>query len=75
MGVATATETPVAVAMFDVDHFNGESSQPSGTVTLSVGITSAPAGGGSTLVHAADIALYEVKTAGRNRVVNEAPLT
>ncbi len=75
MGVATATETPVAVAMFDVDHFNGESSQPSGTVALSVGIASAPAGDGSTLVHAADSALYEAKTAGRNSVVIEAPLT
>ena len=144
MGLASATETPVAVAMFDVDHFkafndsnghqagddvlravaeliasnlratdvvyryggeefvallpaatvedayevverirrivestpfDGESSQPSGTVTLSVGVAAAPSGDGSTLVHAADMALYEAKTTGRNRVVIEAPLT
>ena len=144
MGLASSTETPVAVAMFDVDHFktfndsnghqagddvlravaaliasnvratdvvyryggeefiallpaatvedayevvdrirrivestpfDGESSQPAGTVTLSVGVAAARTGDVSTLVHAADMALYGAKTAGRNRVVIEAPLT
>ena len=55
--------------------FDGESSQPAGTVTLSVGVAAARTGDGSTLVHAADMALYGAKTAGRNRVVIEAPLT
>lgn len=146
VGHAAATHTPVAVAMFDVDHFKnfndnnghqagdnvlrsvaelisanlrstdvvyryggeefvallpgattedaydvverirqivertvfqGASSQPYGTVTLSVGVSASievsahPDSDGATLVRAADIALSEAKTSGRNRVVVE----
>lgn len=49
--------------------FLGELSQPSGAVTLSVGVAGASTGTGRALVHAADMALYEAKTNGRNRVV------
>ncbi len=54
--------------------FDGEACQPGGTVTLSVGVAAAPDGDGSTLVRAADMALYEAKTSGRNRVVVETHL-
>lgn len=54
--------------------FEGESCQPGGTVTLSVGVAAAPTGDGSMLVRAADMALYEAKTTGRNRVVVETHL-
>lgn len=54
--------------------FDGESSQPGGTVTLSVGVAAAPTGDGSMLVRAADMALYQAKTTGRNRVVAETHL-
>lgn len=54
--------------------FDGEACQPGGTVTLSVGVAAAPDGDGSTLVRAADMALYEAKTTGRNRVVVETHL-
>ncbi len=54
--------------------FEGESCQPGGTVTLSVGVAAAPTGDGAMLVRAADMALYEAKTTGRNRVVVETHL-
>lgn len=53
--------------------FDGESSQPQGAVTLSIGVAAAPCGDGLTLVHTADMALYKAKTTGRNRVVLETP--
>ncbi len=50
--------------------FEGSESQPSGRVTISVGIASFPedAADGLSLVHQADQALYEAKQQGRNRV-------
>lgn len=55
--------------------FEGQSCQPGGTVTLSVGVAATPEGDGPSLVRAADMALYEAKTTGRNRVVIETQLT
>lgn len=54
--------------------FEGQACQPGGTVTLSVGVAAAPQGDGRSLVRAADMALYEAKTTGRNRVVAESSL-
>ncbi|MFT7476070.1 MAG: diguanylate cyclase (GGDEF)-like protein, partial [Verrucomicrobiales bacterium] len=56
-------------------EFEGEATQPSGCVTLSVGIAVAPLDESTNVVHAADMALHEAKMSGRNRVVIEASLT
>ncbi len=47
----------------------GEETQPGGTLTVSVGVSSLPAPGPAVMADRADQALYEAKQAGRNRVV------
>ena len=48
---------------------DGEETQPGGTLTVSVGVSSLPAPGPAVMAQRADQALYEAKQAGRNRVV------
>jgi diguanylate cyclase (GGDEF)-like protein len=65
-----------AVEALAIPH--GEN-QPSGTVTISVGIATGPSGLGEReidpvwLVETADAALYQAKAAGRNRCVAAPP--
>lgn len=51
-------------------HFEREESQPSGQVTVSVGLACYPndAGSKADLIQRADLALYEAKAKGKNRV-------
>ncbi len=47
----------------------GEDTQPGGCLTVSVGVSTAPAEGVDALADRADRALYEAKQGGRNRIV------
>lgn len=51
-------------------HFPGGENQPSGKVTISIGVAGFPAhaDNGDELINSADEALYEAKRGGRNRV-------
>jgi diguanylate cyclase (GGDEF)-like protein len=51
-------------------HFAGRETQPQGKITVSMGISVVPEDGSeaSTLLHHADVALYQAKNGGRNRV-------
>ena len=51
-------------------HFPGGENQPSGKVTISIGVAGFPthADSGDELINSADEALYEAKRGGRNRV-------
>ena len=51
-------------------HFPGGENQPSGKVTISIGVAAYPlhASNGDELINSADEALYEAKRGGRNRV-------
>jgi diguanylate cyclase (GGDEF)-like protein len=51
-------------------HFPGGENQPTGKVTISIGIAAFPAhsDNGDELINSADEALYEAKRGGRNRV-------
>ncbi|MBT0666272.1 sensor domain-containing diguanylate cyclase [Geobacter pelophilus] len=52
--------------------FPGEESLPLGRMTISIGVSSFPDNGScaSDLVSAADVALYQAKAAGRNRIIS-----
>ncbi len=52
--------------------FHGRESQPSGRVTLSIGVSTFPEDGSDceTLISRADQALYQAKENGRNRVIS-----
>ena len=71
----TAKEAAVAVAEklrreVEVYPFPGNSTQPGGRLTISVGVSGFPEDGDSPdlLLGAADVALYRAKQKGRNRV-------
>lgn len=49
--------------------FVGEHVQPTGRITMSIGVAEAPTGESATLLSAADIALESAKKSGRNMVV------
>ena len=69
MAMAVAEETRSRI---EATPFDGQESQPGGTLTVSVGVATFPenAGDHDDLVRAADEALYAAKRAGRNQVVN-----
>jgi diguanylate cyclase (GGDEF)-like protein len=73
-------DTPKVDAMFvaeriryGIEHefFNGEEGLPLGRLTISIGIATYPENGAtsSELVSSADMALYQAKADGRNRIV------
>ena len=55
----------------EAESFPGESHLPHGRLTISLGVATFPADGvtANELIHAADLALYQAKGAGRNRLV------
>ncbi len=55
----------------ETESFPGESHLPLGRLTISLGIASFPADGvtANELIHASDLALYQAKAMGRNRLV------
>lgn len=55
--------------------FDGEEVQPTGRVTMSVGIAEATSGQTDNLIAAADAALLFAKESGRNKVVIEADIS
>lgn len=57
------------------EDFPGESHLPLGRLTISLGVAAFPADGvtANKLIHAADLALYQAKRAGRNRLVLYEP--
>ncbi len=58
-------------------YFPNEEVQPSGKVTVSIGIATLPMDADSVtdLIHKADTALYKAKNQGRNRVVTYSEIT
>ena len=57
------------------ERFSGENDIPPRRITASLGVASFPEDGRSytELVHASDVALYQAKANGRNRIVAAAP--
>ncbi len=66
---ATEVAERIRVAV-ESEHFPGGENQPTGKVTISIGVASFPehAKSGDELINRADEALYEAKRGGRNRV-------
>jgi|GEM_PF-6239830 len=58
-----------------VEHsaFIGEEVQPTGRLTMSIGVAEAPTGESATLLSAAEVALMTAKKSGRNMVVAQDP--
>lgn len=72
-GVTTRRATEVAERIrkaVESEQFPGGENQPSGRVTISIGVATFPehAQSGDELINKADVALYEAKRGGRNRV-------
>ena len=72
-GVTVQRATEVAERVrkaVESEHFPGGENQPEGKVTISIGVASFPehADTGDELINKADVALYEAKRGGRNRV-------
>ncbi len=63
---------------YGIEHelFRGEEELPLGRLTVSIGIASFPDNGTTSadLILSADVALYQAKGEGRNRIVNSADL-
>jgi diguanylate cyclase (GGDEF)-like protein len=61
--------------LIENEIFPGETGLPQGKLTTSIGISSFPADGEKfeTLVNAADVALYQAKSNGRNRLATYEP--
>lgn len=63
---------------YAIEHelFAGEEGLPSSTLTISIGIATYPDNGacGADLISTADVALYQAKTGGRNRIVSSLDL-
>jgi len=56
-------------AAVELTHIPGEETQPGGTLTVSVGVSTLESGDADNLKTRADEALYEAKALGRNRAV------
>ena len=72
-GVTTDRALEVAERLrraVESEHFPGGENQPQGKVTISIGVATFPehADSGDELINKADLALYEAKRGGRNRV-------
>lgn len=72
-GVTTTRAAEVAERLrktVESEHFTGGENQPTGRVTISIGVATFPehADNGDELINKADVALYEAKRGGRNRV-------
>lgn len=59
----------------ECEPFAGEEELPLGRLTTSIGLAAFPEDGdtATALIHAADVALYQAKTDGRNRITFSAP--
>lgn len=59
----------------ETENFPGENHLPLGRLTISLGIASFPADGvtANELIHASDLALYQAKALGRNRLILYEP--
>lgn len=62
--------------LIEETQFDGEEKQPTGKITVSIGVASYPndAQDAETLVDRADKAMYEAKRAGRNKVYSFKPV-